>query len=34
MENEIVSFYFKGKRPEEFGGFLYDLPDIKSANEK
>lgn len=34
MENEIVSFYFKGKRPEEFGVFLYDLPEIKSANEK
>ena len=34
MENEVVSFYWKEKRPEEFGVFLYDLPEIKSANEK
>lgn len=34
MVKEAVSFYFKEKRPEEFGSFLYDLPEIKSANEK
>lgn len=34
MGNEVVSFYYKEKRPEEFGVFLYDLPEIKSANEE
>ena len=31
--SDPLSFIWNGKRPEEFGFYLYDLPTIQTSNE-